>query len=681
MRDLVPSPTASPRVVRLCALVLILAVALAHWNGLRGVFTLDDRRDILENPTIRSLAPHPMPWSERGVMGSRPLVNYSFALNYALGGQDPLGYHIFNLAFHALSALLLFGIARRTLENDRASPRYGALAAPLALAVALVWGVHPLTTHALTYVDQRCESLMGFFYLAVVYCAVRGWHSERPRFWDLLAALCFLAGAACKEVIVTAPLMVWLYGILFEHGAPATLCRERKGLFWGFVPGLGLLVALAFAGGTWGSNPQYPAITPWQHLLNQPQALWTYLRLSLWPDALCFDYGWIFSTPGQAAPYLLVVFPLAAATAWGLWRRKLAAYPAAWFFVILLPSSSIVPLKEFANEYRMYLPLAGVCALAVLGVFEGLRAAFRWRPGKGRCRVFFLTLALLLVTAVGALGWRTHQRNRDYLSEVGLWELTASQRPGNERAQYNLGTVQMRLGNLEEARARLVEALRLYPERPETNNNLALVLYRLGRPGEALPLFLEAARLQPDLEEARFNSGTILNILGRPAEAVPHFEALVRLNPGDVKAWNNLGQSLGMLGRLDEALAAFSESLRLNPGMVEARHNLAMTLERLGRFEEALAQYREALKQKPDSPDLALKAAGAFLRLNRPAEALPYLREAIRLDPGSLAARKNLGAALANLGKPDDAAVQFREVLRLKPDDKDARESLRKLGR
>ncbi len=681
MKDLIPSPTASPRMVRVCALILLLAVGLAHFGGLRGVFTLDDRRDILENPTIRTLAPHPMPLSERGVMGSRPLVNVSFAVNYALGELSPRGYHIFNLGVHLLSCLLLFGLARRTLENDRASPRYGGLAAPLALAMALLWGLHPLTTHAVTYVDQRCESLMGFFYLAVLYCAVRGWHTARTWPWDCLAGLAFLLGAGCKEVMVTAPLLVWLYGLIFEHGQPRDLLRQRRVLFWGFVPGALALVILAFLGGTWGSNPQYPTITPWQHLLNQPEALWLYLRLSFWPQDLCFDYGWMFSTPAQAAPYALALLPLLGATVWALWRRHPLGFPAVWFFVILLPSSSIVPLKEFANEYRMYLPLAGVTSLAVLGFFEVGRAAFGWRPGQGRGRVFRLSMALLVVLVAAALGWRTHMRNLDYRSEVGLWEQTVRLRPGNERAQYNLGTVLMRQGNLEEARVRLTEALRLYPERPETNNNLALTLFRLGRQAEALPLFLEAARLQPDLEEARFNSGTIFNILGRPQEALPHFEALVRMNPGDVKAWNNLGQSLGMLGRLDEALAAFGQAVSLSPGMVEARHNLAMTLDRMGRLEEAVVQFREALKLKPDSPDLALKTASVLLRLNRPQESLPYLREAARLDPGNLVVRKNLGSVLANLGRPDDAAMQYREVLRLKPDDKEAKEALRKLGR
>ena len=178
MKDLIPSPTASPRMVRVCALILLLAVGLAHFGGLRGVFTLDDRRDILENPTIRTLAPHPMPLSERGVMGSRPLVNVSFAVNYALGELSPRGYHIFNLGVHLLSCLLLFGLARRTLENDRASPRYGGLAAPLALAMALLWGLHPLTTHAVTYVDQRCESLMGFSIWR--FCTARCGAGTRP---------------------------------------------------------------------------------------------------------------------------------------------------------------------------------------------------------------------------------------------------------------------------------------------------------------------------------------------------------------------------------------------------------------------------------------------------------------------------------------------------------------------
>src|SRR5208337_2368430 len=103
--------------------------------------------------------------------------NLSLALNYAVSGFDVRGYHVTNLAIHLAAALLLFGIVRRTattFQGSRPEPTTPPAATPIALAVALLWAVHPLQTESVTYVVQRAESLMGLFYLLTLYCFLRG---------------------------------------------------------------------------------------------------------------------------------------------------------------------------------------------------------------------------------------------------------------------------------------------------------------------------------------------------------------------------------------------------------------------------------------------------------------------------------------------------------------------------
>ena len=103
----------------------------------------------------------------------RPVVCLTLALNYALGGLNVWGYHVFNLAVHLISALVLFGILRRTFESETLRERFGAKAAWLAAAIALVWEVHPLQTESVTYIVQRTELLMGLFLLLTLYCVIR----------------------------------------------------------------------------------------------------------------------------------------------------------------------------------------------------------------------------------------------------------------------------------------------------------------------------------------------------------------------------------------------------------------------------------------------------------------------------------------------------------------------------
>ncbi|HSY54782.1 MAG TPA: hypothetical protein VK785_10065, partial [Opitutaceae bacterium] len=186
------------------------------------------------------------------------MLNFTFALNYALGDLNVRGYHWFNLLIHTLAGLTLFGIVRRTLLRQgyggqalvrpALSGRFGADAVPLALAVAVIWVVHPIQTEAVTYVSQRAESLMGLFYLLTVYCFIRGASATGERrdsqvirplsscLWLLASVLSCFLGTLSKETIVTAPVMVLLYDRTFVAGS----FREAWRLRWRYYSGLAL---------------------------------------------------------------------------------------------------------------------------------------------------------------------------------------------------------------------------------------------------------------------------------------------------------------------------------------------------------------------------------------------------------------------------------------------------------
>ena len=129
--------TLSPR-IWLPGLTLVLAILLAWSNTGAAPFVFDDRAAILDNPTIRDLGQLGAvltPPADGHAVGGRPLVNLSLALNYAWGGTDPRGYHAVNLAIHALAALVLYGLVRRTPWPAPLRDR----AALGAFLVALLW--------------------------------------------------------------------------------------------------------------------------------------------------------------------------------------------------------------------------------------------------------------------------------------------------------------------------------------------------------------------------------------------------------------------------------------------------------------------------------------------------------------------------------------------------------------
>ena len=184
-------PTSSTQ-LRAGAALLVVVGVLIYLNSFNGQIVFDDVV-ITDDPSIRQLWP---PWSAMFSPNqvTRPLVGLSLAINYAMSGTDLWSYHLFNLAIHILAALTLFGVVRRTLLTEKLKDRFGKASTALALAVALIWMVHPLHTESVTYLIQRSEAMCGLFYLLTLYCVIRG-HSSRPAaLWYTAAVLSCAAG-------------------------------------------------------------------------------------------------------------------------------------------------------------------------------------------------------------------------------------------------------------------------------------------------------------------------------------------------------------------------------------------------------------------------------------------------------------------------------------------------------
>ncbi|MEI6084764.1 MAG: hypothetical protein WCS70_10725, partial [Verrucomicrobiota bacterium] len=242
-------------------LLVVLGVGV-YANSLRGPFIFDDGHGITQNLSIRQFRTALTPPPNSG-MGGRPVVNLTFALNYAVGGLDVRGYHAVNVAIHILAGLVLFGILRRTPG-----------AAGIALAVAALWVVHPLLTESVVYVSQRTETLMSLFLLLTLYCAIRG--------WNLAAIVACGLGMGCKEVMVVAPVVVVLYDYVF--GADM---RARRGLYAGLAATwlmLPLLMGGVAVQAKMGEGLDY--FTPWTYAKTQATVIVHYLRLAFVPYPL-----------------------------------------------------------------------------------------------------------------------------------------------------------------------------------------------------------------------------------------------------------------------------------------------------------------------------------------------------------------------------------------------------------
>ena len=636
-----PPFAASRGAIWLAVACLVGAILAAYHNSFTGPFVFDDGPAILGNTTIRHLGAIGevlSPPRENGqTVGGRPIVNLSLAINYALGGTDVRGYHVFNLIVHTLVALLLFGVVRRTLLQPALRKRFGPSATPLALAVALLWAVHPLLTESVTYVVQRAESLMGLFYLLTFYCFLRAAETAKPANWYGLSFLACLAGMATKEVMVSAPLLVLFYDRTFVSGSWRAAWAKRKvfyGSLWATWLLLGWLVLGADnRGGTAGLGQ---GDSVWTYALTQTRAIVLYLRLALWPQGQVFDYGTdAIEHLADALPFALAVGLLLAIAAVALWRRPVAGFCGAWFFAILAPSSSIVPIPvQPVAEHRMYLPLAAVVALAVVSLYSC------WRRG-----CWFVCAALALV-----LGVLTVARNEDYLNPHSIWADTVAKRPANTRAQCYYGDTLAAKGEFAEALVHYEEAIRL--DRPATVRgdrnifgdlmvNSGNVLRALGREAEAVQRYEDALRVDPELAAAHFNLGGVDLRANRLPQAVERFERTLKIDPKYVAAHTSLGSALLLEGRTASALTHYETALRLDP-TAKAYMNLGIALFFVRQLPEAVAELEHAVRLDPELAQAQEFLGNALAAQGRKAEATVHLQRALQIDPANGRARHAL---------------------------------------
>lgn len=548
-------------------IILAVAVVVVYWNSLPGAFILDDNASILENPQLRADQPltevlTPPDQDPEAPRWRGPVVGLSLALNHAQGGFEPRGYHIFNLVAHLLVTLALYGCIRTILGRDEGSG--------VALASALIWAVHPLLTDSVTYVIQRTTVLMGLFYMVGLLAVLRSDSARQPRAWHVLALVSCLLGMLSKESMVTAPVVYAIADRVFLAPSWRDVWKRRRFLYIGLAATWLALAWIMVVSPHTGNIGLDVSMGPVGYLLTQPEVIWHYLLLVVWPRELILDYG--FAEPVAMAAALLpglLLAALLAISALGFRRRPRLAFLGAWFFIALSPTSSVVPIvKEVGAERRMYLPLMALVVLAVIGgrwVLRRLVTADRVRTGWA--------VALVAVTA-GALGAVTVGRNRDYHDPLVLWQETARQRPQNVRAHSGLGVALVREGRLEEAEAAYRRALEIDPAYPEAAYNLGRVLSRLERHAEALEAYLAALKLSPDNFKAHNNAGNTLLRLGRPAEAEARFRDVIRLDPAGPFGYNGLGLALWGQGQLEQAAEQFEAALVRRPGYERARQNL-----------------------------------------------------------------------------------------------------------
>ena len=597
-----PSPKARQTI--LAALLLVAAACLVYANSLAGVFLYDDVDSIIRNPSIRSLWPvWDAAWAPIDTTAAgRPMLNLSLAVNFAISDLSVWSYHLLSILIHIGSSLCLFGLVRRSLNTGRLAAEWAQRATPLALSAALIWTVHPLHTHAVTYIIQRGEALVGLFFLLTLYLAVRARTESSPR-WAIAAVLACGLGMGSKEVMVSAPLLVLLHDLVFDSSPVSVIARKRWRLWAGLAGTWLILLGVILVGARTRSVGVGLGIGPFDYLFTQFEVLVHYLRLTIWPAGLCFDYHWPVAQ-GLRQVWIEGAFlaSLGLATGFGLLRRSPLGFVGAWFFLILGPSSSLLPIvTEVAAEHRMYLPSAGILVALVLLTNLAVRKFGQRLSAPSRMRIQLVGVALVVMP----LGFLTVHTNTLYHSEIGLWRDVTSKQTQNHVAQLSLGHALDRAGRFEEAKRAYRRAIELKPDYNLALNNLGTVLLAEGDRDGAIALFERAVAVRADYAEAQANLGVALSQGGDLDGAVEHFQLSLASDLNFTRADVNFNLGLTLVQRAgpgddERAMKAFEASLEHTLAPDPAAHfQLARLLVRKGKLAAAIGHLEQVLAIDP----------------------------------------------------------------------------------
>lgn len=577
------------------ASILAALCIIAYIGTIHSPMLWDERAFLLDNPATTNISIYLSP-SDISESPMHPLLirryvgMLSFASNRMLSGGAVESYHAVNIAVHLACTLLVYLIARLLLSSSAMREHWaGDYKGRAALLAALIFGLHPVQTEAVTYIFQRFASMSAMFCLAAMalYAAHLNARSRRVLLYTG-ALICMALAMKTKENAFAFPLIIALADVALYHGrlreralrlAPfiATMLIVPWGVYWTPSASAGLHDA---------ATMDYTAL---QYASAQPMVVVRYMGLFILPIGQCLEHD--VSTyaslthPMTLGPLALHLGLLAGAL--HLIRRggvgRMAGLGLVWFYIALSVESSFVAIPMLMDEYRMYLPIAGLCIGLAPAAIMGME-----RLG-GRARPLAYALAFLIVPAI--LLAFTISRNEVWKSGIALWSDVVKKSPMRLRGYNNLGNEYSRAGMRKEAMAAYEAGI------------------KASGAGPAQPLHLS---------ELHYNLAIEYDSLGNRDGAARNYELAALVNPANSDALNNLGIIHMDKGDLGRAESVFKEAIAASGANLAARFNLGETY--IIRFNEGGAKDAQLLRMALPHIEAYAKAHPDY------APALEYLR-------------------------------------------------------
>ena len=548
---------------------LILLTLLAYWNSLGNDFVFDDQV-LTQNPNLLKI--HKLSDAANTGMGWRPLLFFTYGLNYYWFGLTPYSYHLVNLLLHVINVVLVYFIIREVVRVLDETERDSAWA---AFAGAAIFSVHPLLSSAVSYIAGRSSVLCAVFYFLAVLFFLKlldAGMKRRLYLSAVYAALTLASGLLAwqsKQEAMTLPVFV---------AALLLLKTRKRGLKYVVtLAGVSVIVAAAMwkhfqdlfnslAGNTVPFNTEFESVLPFPIYIRTylTSIVRYYFPRFLYPSALNADPQTVAVAHWYSPEFVMSILVLAALSWFILRPAKTESLPPAGLAAILLSpltAYALIPLADVVLEHRVYIAGLGIALLSA--------ALFRW-AGKNFRSLRIAVLSIVVVVFAGM----TIQRNRAFANNITLWEDVVRKSPGKARAHFNLALAYQLDSRANDAIREYKVTLSLNPRVPATYSNIAALELDGGQLDEAEKTLLRLTEMAPQQAEAFVNLSVLYLRQREPAKAIAAADRAIAIKPDSAIAHFNKAEGLLEKGDVQDAIASYEQAVRLRPDLPAFRSKL-----------------------------------------------------------------------------------------------------------
>lgn len=659
-------------------LVIVLFSLVIYANTLKNGFVYDDATTIIGNSFIKHLSNLPgllnkeIYFSQSGEMTYRPVVTFTYFLDYALYGLNPWGFHLTNILLHAINGILLYLFLTFITYPSVVSPlklkQPFSLITNQSLLSSLLFITHPVLTEAVNAISFREDLLAFTFYIATLslYLGLRtkpatGHRPLTTALLYLLSCLSYFLALFSKEMAVTLPLVVCCYEWLYSYRKNSFISIILNPYNIGYII---LTLIYFYFRFSFFSNPVDMVIPERQlneRLFTLPLLLLYYFKITIFPVSLSAEYD--ITSIKLFPSYFIISFVAVASFLTGafLLRKRYhgVTFGVLFFAITLLPVYNIVLLgNPFAERY-LYLPVLGFACAGGLAIHRITSLS------KKHFSFAITAMSVISMFAVLAI-----QRNYIWRDEYSLWADALKKASGSARAHYGMGNAFASKGMLEEAIQEYKESIRLAPYYREAFNALGLAYYKKG--------------MEKEGKEAMASASDIKGLIyyykkGLVEDAILQYKKALEIDPAYRDARYHLALLYQEQGRIEEAIKEYIVSLQYRPDDFDTLNSLGLAFFQKGFFEKALSLYRKTLDIEPESVAPYNNIGMVYAVMGRKEEAEKWFKKGLAVDPESDETYYNLGFLYQNTGRLGEAKNAYNKAMDIRPDYEDAKKRLKEL--